>query len=1493
MSVLPSPIPHPLDYAPWDVPGWIYEALDWAVGVQWPEGNERAVWDVADRWYAVAAVLAGPHADAAAAATEVRSGYGGVGAVDAAFEAAWRGIAEGDDAPLPVLLAVTADLGRLVEECGCDIEGAKLEVWIELGILVVELLAVAVAAVLTAGAASPAAGAAITATRLVIQQIFKRLMGQLATKALRRGLKEAGERAAKEIAKGGVRGLAKRATREGLEEAAEESGVSLATQAYQNSTGRAHGVDLTSLGASAVGGLAGGAVAPLAGLGRHATGRAARIGEHLGREMTGEMFAESAASIATGQGLTSVEDAVRAAASGATGSATGQTDHALQARLHAQANALAGASFTGPSLPNPIAPPVDLSAPDVAASSAASASPSPAPPFAASSASASPSAAAGSAVAGGVHQARVDLVGSPVSGAPDATSSGVGHGTSPTVGGDPTLSAAAQLSAVSAEPTLSSVTAPGLPTVAADPTLSAVTAPVAGAVDPNGGPVAGAGPAVGASQGVASGANGSVAAPPSTGLTGSAPAFPSAVGSPSTGLSPASVLPPPAPSASVSPSPGPSASVSPSPGPLVGAGSPSVAASAVGVASPVASAGPASTVAPGPAFPSTTSGPMAGPQPDAAGRPGGVVTDTGGGAVTSAPMGRHSAPERHSTQEAFAPARVPRQRARGRASVSLDVVAFGDPSVSATENDRYAARWVAEAEAAERRRYQGHYESQRAGFETNRRQAEAARLRARAAEHDRRAVEYADYARQLHQTGHRQWADGWQRAANDETRAYAQWRDLADDVLAGITAPAVVDLADGAFAHANSDVGALALGAVETTGPSRLTGDDVPPPIDESRPYGQPGGLRPPLALHQVDVERQMPRDLDGAVLRTADPRRGGWFRLLNDGGPQADATRGINCLDCTLSLFETWVHGRPRVSAPRTFDGYLDGDTRRPIRGEAGGPGRVEDVTGGRFQRVLAPPPGQLSHPAQARQAADRGYANLHDQLLLGGHGSYAFLITEWAGGGSHAWVALNQNGTVLYVDPQTGLVRDRPLYPDVVGIDALVLSGDGRPMPLGGLPRGRFSERPDLPYHPPAHDEGSHGDPYINRMYLLLDGPGAMGDPGGSPSGPVGDERAGHRDPARVLALADGLDEVFSAGVSPGEFAEAADPPTLRRLVPSLDDADARDVSRLFADARVRDMLDTALREPPPSEPNLAVHLAQQLAQAPDLARIILGTPELAASLTARPLTLHHLASHQQAIDALADVLDDITQQETAGPGATDRRAPQPQPTPLTDEQRRISASIQVRQGPIAQAGFDIRRSGDAAYRGRYLDGLYEAAAVAQADLNELAISLAHVDGRPVGEPGWRSQPKDRRRAEDKVNIRQGDASKLLDLAAAKVEFASLDDLYTALNRIKENPDVVIVGYDDRFVSPMSSGYRDVQLVLRARNGHLAEFRLHLAALDAVAVWEHVLYEVRRDIEALALTEGRAVTPRERAVTEGVRLREQQLFWQALMSTYKEKSG
>ena len=87
MTILPSPIPHPLDYCPFDVPGWAYEALEWVVGFDWPEGDEKKTWDVADRWYAIAQRLAAPRDEAYDGAAEVLAGYGGTGAQ--AFKGAW------------------------------------------------------------------------------------------------------------------------------------------------------------------------------------------------------------------------------------------------------------------------------------------------------------------------------------------------------------------------------------------------------------------------------------------------------------------------------------------------------------------------------------------------------------------------------------------------------------------------------------------------------------------------------------------------------------------------------------------------------------------------------------------------------------------------------------------------------------------------------------------------------------------------------------------------------------------------------------------------------------------------------------------------------------------------------------------------------------------------------------------------------------------------------------------------------------------------------------------------------------------------------------------------------------------------------------------------------------------------------------------------------------------------------------------------------------
>ncbi|WP_343447871.1 toxin glutamine deamidase domain-containing protein [Micromonospora schwarzwaldensis] len=1417
--MLPSPIPHPLDYCPWDVPGWIYEALDWVVGVEWPEGNERAVWDLADQWYGVAGVLAGPRDEATTAAGEVKSGYGGVGLVAHAFDTAWDKVAGGEDAPLHALLAATDELGRLVDSCGCDIEGAKLEAWIELGILVVELLSLAVVTVLTLGAASPAAGAAITATRIAVQQIFKRLVAQLARKAVKEGLKEAGERAAKEAVKSGARGLARKAVLGGLAEAGQEAGTSLATQAYQNSTGRRNGLDLTDVGASGLGGFAGGAVAPLAGLGRHASGRFAQIGERFGREMAGESLAETAAGLATGQGP-SLEDLARAAASGASGSVTGQTETALHHRLDGKLGGLT-------------APPVGLDLPPVG-----------------------PDVPPGPGPAGVVPDQRSAEPPPPVQGGDPVVHSRTVPATAasaPTPALADTVAAAPHLDPVGAAHPTSELTTSTRPLIGetgsnvatSHPTHSSVTA------NPTLSSVATEALVTGASPGPAEVRSGQV-------LT------PSALDAGAL-HQPASVQPAAASAALTMPA-------TEAPHPTV---PPGRASTAAGVTQSLPPAAPATNPSFAPASGPTSLGPDVRPVPS-----------------PRFPLLETLAPQ-HSTSP---PPSVPNP--------------LGPPPPNRETPRKRAARLIADREALDRRRYQGYLRSQRDWFEDRRRQTRADWLNERADYHEERASDWAAQAMELRRSGRTLAAERWHREAHEADLEASELRAEARHVLAGKLVPDRVMVEDDLdFYRINDDVADLALGAVETADHSALTGHGHPPPVDRSRPYGRRGGLRPPLALHQTDLERQMPRNPDGSVVRTADPRRGDWFRLSNDGGPAADATRGINCLDCTLSFFETWVHGRPRVAAPRTFDGYLAGDVRRPVGGEIDGPLRVEETTGGRFQKLCAPDRAGVTGEAR-RRLVERGYRDLHAQLTSGGHGSYAFLITSFEGGGSHAWVALNQNGTVLYLDPQSGVVAGQPLYRhsgvpfdgNVVDVDALVLGPDGRPMPLTGRPPGDYNALPEprhrpAPPRPPDPPPRDHGPtPDFNRVHLLGESttfhrpPGTPFPGGAPPAEPAPDRvRRAHREAhaARIaaglyvrdaLAASGSLTDAFAAGVTPVELAQHADGPTLRRLVPGLDEAAAGDLNRLFADPRVQRMLDQSWEAPPRREELLAETLVRQLAERPDLVRMILATPELANSLTARPVTLHHLASHQQAIDVLGDVVREI---ESNGPDAFlilgDR---DPVPTPLTAEQRRLTRAVASRRQLAQQAGFEQDRKNDPIYLSEYVDRLYADAAVAQLELNHIASTIAGETGKP----GWRSEPKSRKRVTDKLAEYGNNAARLKDLAGAKVEFATLGDIYGALAALADRPDVLVMDIKDRFVSPQSSGYRDILLNLNLSNGHVGELRLHLAAMEDVAGWEHALYEVRRDLEALAELDHRPLTTFETAVRDGLLRRAQGIYWDAL---------
>ncbi|MFG2042848.1 toxin glutamine deamidase domain-containing protein [Dactylosporangium sp. NPDC048998] len=375
------------------------------------------------------------------------------------------------------------------------------------------------------------------------------------------------------------------------------------------------------------------------------------------------------------------------------------------------------------------------------------------------------------------------------------------------------------------------------------------------------------------------------------------------------------------------------------------------------------------------------------------------------------------------------------------------------------------------------------------------RQAEAAAHEARAAEADTRAGQaeqrIADAQRRIEQAG---------RSANEITRGLAGQRR-------GLWRWANVE-AESQFRMVGPD----------HPGPqvSALTGRDVPPPVWSSRPYGAEGGLRQVLHVDQARLEQAL-SDGHGGYVRTPDPK-GAWLRLLNAYGLHADPTRGQNCNDSVAALYDTFVHGRPTVAAPRTYDGYRNGNGAAPVFGERGGPGRMEDLTGGRYQSLVGNLTGQRTDQVVSKVGA--GFDQIHQQLINGGHGSFASIVTGWQGGGSHAWAAVNHEGVVHFVDPQqakvviaephggglrfvdpaTGHEVPHPIY-DPAGIkamDALVVDGQARPMPFGDRPPGTWNDRPMtaeyLDHQPPdvrsaQTAEASHRDLLAERNQAVSD--------------------------------------------------------------------------------------------------------------------------------------------------------------------------------------------------------------------------------------------------------------------------------------------------------------------------------------------------------------------------------------------------------------------
>ncbi|MBB5234315.1 hypothetical protein [Deinococcus budaensis] len=86
-------------------------------------------------------------------------------------------------------------------------------------------------------------------------------------------------------------------------------------------------------------------------------------------------------------------------------------------------------------------------------------------------------------------------------------------------------------------------------------------------------------------------------------------------------------------------------------------------------------------------------------------------------------------------------------------------------------------------------------------------------------------------------------------------------------------------------------------------------------------------------------------------------------------------------------------------------------------------------------------------------------------------------------------------------------------------------------------------------------------------------------------------------------------------------------------------------------------------------------------------------------------------------------------------------------------------------------------------------------------------------------------------------------------LDILAGKYVFQDLRALYGAACRLE---DVFQVrAFQDRFLQPQPSGYRDLQFVVTVE-GHCAEVKLCHAAFDELDSYEHDLYKIRRKLEA-----------------------------------------
>ncbi|GAB0104454.1 hypothetical protein JMUB6875_34280 [Nocardia sp. JMUB6875] len=295
--------------------------------------------------------------------------------------------------------------------------------------------------------------------------------------------------------------------------------------------------------------------------------------------------------------------------------------------------------------------------------------------------------------------------------------------------------------------------------------------------------------------------------------------------------------------------------------------------------------------------------------------------------------------------------------------------------------------------------------------------------------------------------------------------------------------------------------------------------------------------------------------------------------------------------------------------------------------------------------------------------------------------------------------------------------------------------------------------------------------------------------------------------------------------------------------------------------------------------------------LPQHPEIAEMLRNNEYLEHSLLERPKTLASLLTHPDGLPLLHDAVEAV---QNRGPESVLTEPVHVEPTPITPEQRAISQQIREATSDVPDTGrrqpeFDYSRLDDPDYRREFLQKQYDIWRPTQDALNDIVRDIAKDT---EGKPGWREQPKDETRAWDKIKKYDGDVSQLTDLVGAKIEFDHISDAYRALEMIENDPRIRIVEFEDRFEQPKASGYRDLQMKVQLDNGHIAELRLHLSHIDAVAEYEHGLFEVQRDLDALAKDEHRTMTPKEEALSTELKRLVNERFWEATQKGLEEPS-